>query len=116
MATKEEIREWLEACGAKEGQYVAYVNDNGDRGAWCFWDIPRLAQTLAGGSEYTAPHLLNESLTGVQGPTFAEWKKAKGREGKILKIMDAYNEDSLYGHMGPAMAAKILDAIEGEGE
>lgn len=71
MATKEEIREWLEACGERD----------------------------------------------VQGPTFAEWKKAKGREGKVEKITkmleEAYGGTMLW---PKNIARKILDAIEGEGK
>lgn len=111
MATKDEIREWLEACGARDVTYVVWKPESGQLHI-TQGHIDNVIRQLS--SFYINPsHLINPELTGVQGPTFAEWKKQKGREGKILKIMDAYNEDSLYGHMGPAMAAKILDAIEG---
>lgn len=115
MATKEEIREWLECCGAGGRVNIAYnLYELKSPLAASFSNCSVAVAHLT--SESSTPlHLLNESLTGVQGPTFAEWKKAKGREGKVEKIRKAY-EGATAMVMNPWIADKILDAIEGEGK
>lgn len=85
MATKSEIKEWLECCGAGARGFLVFRDKIG-RGVWCFYNRDKLGDRL--GSHDAAPlHLLNHSLTGIQGPTFAEWKKQKGREGKVEKVL-----------------------------
>jgi hypothetical protein len=75
MATKEEIESWLEACGARRYQYLALEGERDEPSIWWLADIKSDAEKL---SEINLPlHLLNPSLTAVQGPTFAEWKKQK---------------------------------------
>lgn len=114
MATKEEIKSWLEACGAKAKQHVAYS----DNGRFYVWWMADLNGADTEHLTYLTPlHLLNPELTGIQGPTFAEWKKQKGREGKVEKVTkmleEAYGGTMLW---PKNIARKILDVIEGEGK
>ena len=110
MATKSEIKEWLEACGAKDGQVLAFTMSDG--GPW----VARAYGMLFLPDGSTPLHLLNETLTGVQGPTFAEWKKQRGRRERIDRIRKVFMEWTNGQHMRVLVAQKILDAIEGEGE
>ena len=116
MATKSEIKEWLEACGGIiQEQYLVYAEDSSTRRhVWCFTLPEPMVDTFCFHKRRQPLHLLNETLTGIQGPTFAEWQRQKGREGKIQKIMEAF-EEAYKGYMWPTVAEKILDAIEGEG-
>lgn len=116
MASKQEIKEWLEHCGAEQGSYIAYVDCNSTRiHIWCIAHLDSLVDSFCLEKTRQPLHLLNPELTGIQGPTFAEWKKQKGREGKVQKIMEAF-EEAYKGYMWPTVAEKILDAIEEEGE
>lgn len=111
MATKEEIREWLERCGAGQRQLIVYNYHGGNER-----HRAHSVENILGWVDYSGVyifHLLNPKCTGIQGPTFAEWQKAKGREGKVQKIMEAF-EEAYNGYMWPTVAEKILDAIEEE--
>lgn len=117
MATKEEIREWLGCCGAPTKCYIVCKGQyDNELKVWPLRSIVCMAHDLAV-QELTPLHLLNETLTGIQGPTFAEWKKQKGREGKVEKIRNVLQEFVIKCPCTYAeVAHKILDAIEGEGE
>lgn len=115
MATKSEIREWLEACGAKESLFVAWLSKSNIM-QLAQGHMDEIARWLADDS-IRPLHLLNPELTGVQGPTFAEWQKQKGREGKVEKVARALEVAPFpfYDGLGlRTIANKILDAIEGE--
>lgn len=113
MATKQEIREWLEACGAKDPSYVIWKGHGKQKYCVCEGAPDQVTQWLHG-EHSEILHLLNDSLTGVQGPTFAEWQKAKEREGKVRKMEPIISRAYMSEWTVKEFAHKILDAIEGE--
>jgi hypothetical protein len=107
MATKSEIKEWLEACGAGDRVCVVWQEDKTLR-----IGINKLVSLAIWLDGADVLHLLNPSLTGIQGPTFAEWQRQKGREGKVRKIESIMRDRGFFDY--EFIAERILDAIEGE--